>query len=153
MLLLCNRVILGLLLLFSSRCFADDILIVMGQMYAVEKLSIKQLENIYRRKTQLNQVGERWNPINLSANDRLRAAFAQKVYQEPSEVMEAYWNAQYFQGIMPPYVVNSVEGMLRMLETTPGAIGYLLPCQLDKRVRVVLKITVNESLGDLCEKK
>jgi hypothetical protein len=153
MLLLRNRIILSLLLLCSSACFADDILIVMGQSYAVEKLSIKQLENIYRRKTQLNQVGERWNPINLSASDRLRAAFAQKIYQEPSEVMEAYWNTQYFQGIMPPYVVNSVEGMLRMLETTPGAIGYLLPCQLDKRVRVVLKLTVNESLADLCEKK
>lgn len=146
------RIFLCLLLLISYASVADDILVVMGQSFAVDKLSVKQLENIYRRKTQLNASGERWNPINLSAGNALRTAFAQKVYQEPPEVMEAYWNAQYFQGIMPPYVVNSVEGMLRMLETTPGAIGYILPCHLDKRVRIVLKLNVTDDLSDLCEK-
>lgn len=139
-------------LAFSQAVAADDILVVMGQDYAVEKLSLKQLENIYRRKTQLNAEGVKWNPINLSASNPLRNLFAQKIYQESPEAMEAYWNTQYFQGIMPPYVVNSVEAMLRMLETTPGAIGYLLPCNIDKRVRIVMKLSITEDLSELCKK-
>lgn len=138
-------------MLYSQYARADEILVVMGQGHAVEKMTEKQLENIYRRKTIINQAGERWNPIHLSANDPLRIAFTQKLFQQPPDVMEAYWNTQYFQGIMPPYAVNSVEAMIRMLETTPGAIGYLVPCQLDKRVKVVLKLNVSESFADTCE--
>lgn len=142
-------------LLFMTFCQdvpADEILVVVGKSSPIEKISIKQLENIYRRKTFITEEGARWNPINLSANHPLRMAFAQKIFQQPPEVMEAYWNVQYFQGIMPPYVVNSVEAMLRFVENTPGAIGYLLPCQIDDRVRIVLKLTISESLTDLCKK-
>lgn len=131
---------------------ADDILVVMGQAFASEKISPKQLANIYRRKTVINEAGERWNPINLSANDPLRLAFSQKIFQQSPDAMEAYWNAQYFQGIMPPYAVNSIEAMLRLLATTPGAIGYLLPCHVDKRVKVVFKLTVSESLAGECNR-
>lgn len=138
-------------LLYYQLAYADEILVVMGQAFAVDKLSTKQLANIYRRKTMINQAGERWNPINLSANNPLRIAFAEKIFQQPPEAMEAYWNTQYFQGIMPPYAVNSVEAMVRVLEATPGAIGYLLPCQLDKRVKVVFKLAIDGTLTDMCK--
>lgn len=141
-----------LFMTFCQAVRADEILVVVGKLSPIEKISIKQLENIYRRKTFITEEGARWNPINLSANHPLRMAFAQKIFQQPPEVMEAYWNVQYFQGIMPPYVVNSVEAMLRFVENTPGAIGYLLPCQIDDRVRIVLKLTISESLTDLCKK-
>lgn len=138
-------------LLYYPFVQADEILVVMGQAFAVEKMSAKQLANIYRRKTIINQAGERWNPINLNASNPLRIAFAEKIFQQSPDAMEAYWNAQYFQGIMPPYAVNSVEAMLRVLETTPGAIGYLLPCQLDKRVKVVFRLTIDSALTGICE--
>lgn len=150
---LSHLLFLLLLLLFSRNPLADDILVVVGKGSSVEKLTLKQLENIYRRKTLISEAGERWNPINLSANNPVRIAFAQKIFQQPPEVMEAYWNAQYFQGIMPPYVVNSVEAMLRFVEDTPGAIGYLLPCQVDDRVRVIFKLSVGEALENQCKKE
>ncbi len=142
-------ILLGCIITHSSSR-ADEILVVMGQRFTIESITVKQLANIYRRKTIINQAGERWNPINLSANDPLRIAFDQELFQQPPDVMEAYWNIQYFQGIMPPYAVNSVEAMLRVLDTTPGAIGYVLPCHLDPRVKVVLKLSVNVSLSDSC---
>ncbi|MEQ1636549.1 MAG: hypothetical protein ABL903_07645 [Methylococcales bacterium] len=135
---------------YSQRLWADDILVVMGQAFAIEKITVKELANIYRRRTVINSAGERWNPINLSANDPLRIAFAQKIFQQSPEIMEVYWNTQYFQGIMPPYSVNSVEAMLRVLETTPGAVGYISPCHLDKRVKVVLKLSVGDDLAAVC---
>ncbi|NOT86101.1 MAG: hypothetical protein HOP02_15265 [Methylococcaceae bacterium] len=145
------RFLIFLGVLYSQSLWSDEILVVMGQAYAIEKISVKQLANIYRRKTIINPTGERWNPINLSSNDPLRIAFAQKIFQQPPDVMEAYWNTQYFQGIMPPYSVNSVEAMLRVLETTPSAIGYILPCHLDGRVTVVLKLTVSDDLAGSCD--
>ncbi len=146
-----RMVLLAGFFLCSQWVRSGEILVVMGKAFALDKMSIKQLENIYRRKTIINQAGERWNPIHLSANDPLRIAFTQKLFQQPPEVMEAYWNTQYFQGIMPPYAVNSVEAMLRVLETTPGSIGYILPCQLDKRVKVIIKLTVDDPLDEHCE--
>jgi hypothetical protein len=136
----------------GGAAFADDILVVVSKTSTIEKLSTKQLENIYRRKTFITDEGTRWNPINLISDHPLRIAFTKRIFQQPPDVIEAYWNVQYFQGIMPPYVVNSVEAMLRFVENTPGAIGYLLPCQIDNRVRIVLKLTVNDSLSYLCNK-
>lgn len=149
-----RSLLFSVLLMVCCQCIqADEIWVVVGKLSPIEKLSMKQLENIYRRKVLISEEGARWNPINLSANHPVRIAFAQKIFQQPPDVMEAYWNTQYFQGIMPPYVVNSVEAMLRFVENTPGTIGYLLPCQADERVRIVLKLNVNESLTGLCKKK
>lgn len=49
-----------------------------------------------------------------------------------------YWNGQYFNGILPPYSVNSEEAVLRYIANTKGAIGYINACNLDKRVQSIL---------------
>jgi hypothetical protein len=64
--------------------------------------------------------------------------------------MEAYWNAQYFQGITPPYVVTSEAAMLRFITSTLGAIGYILPCHLDDSVQVVFKLKVQSPVEKNC---
>jgi hypothetical protein len=46
--------------------------------------------------------------------------------------------------------------MLRFIETTPHAIGYVLDCQVDERVEVVLRLPLVESdprLDALCADK
>jgi len=52
-----------------------------------------------------------------------------------------YWNARYFHGVLPPYVLSSEEAVLRFVAETPGAIGYVPYCDADKRVTVVLVIS------------
>lgn len=133
------------LLLVSLMCFhpptsADEILIIVARNSSVAKLTAKQLADIYRKKTLLNENDERWIPVNLKIDDPLRLAFSEKIFRQRPEDMEAFWNIQYFKGITPPYVVSSNEAVLRFVASAPNAIGYIHDCYLDERVRVVLKL-------------
>jgi hypothetical protein len=138
-------------LLSSAR--ADEILVITGYQTELKNASIKQLKNIFLRQTLLNESGTRWIPLNLSPSHPLRLAFSQSLFKQLPEDMESYWNEQYFQGITPPYVVASEEAMLRFVTDTAGAIGYILPCHLDKRVQVVFKLTTSDSLKQSCNKE
>ncbi|MEY4767848.1 MAG: hypothetical protein RL637_487 [Pseudomonadota bacterium] len=129
---------------------ADRVAVIMAKDNRDINLSFKELQNIFRRKVLVNANGQAWIPLNLTANHVLRIAFAQKLFDQPPEAMENYWNELYFQGIMPPYVVDSEEAMLRFVSNTPGAIGYVLPCHLDNRVQVVANLKVNEPVEQGC---
>jgi len=145
--------LLILLLLSASPAIADEILVVTGLQVEVKDMSMKRVENIFLKKTLVNQQGIRWIPLNLNPDHPLRQAFSQTLFKQRPEDMEAYWNDQYFQGITPPYVVTSEEAMLRFITSTLGAIGYILPCHLDSRVQVVFKVKVQSPVEKNCTPK
>jgi len=142
--------LLLIMALSLSSVSADEILIITRPETALKDLSIKRLENIFLRKTLLNSSGTRWIPLNLSPEHPLRQAFSLSLFNKRPEAMESYWNEQYFQGITPPYVVASEEAMLRFVTSTPGAIGYILPCHLDARVQVVFKLVASTPVEQQC---
>jgi hypothetical protein len=142
-----------LLLLSVSPAFADEILVVTGQQVDIKDITLKRVENIFLKKTLVNQQGTRWIPLNLNPDHPIRQAFSQTVFKQRPEDMETYWNDQYFQGITPPYVVSSEEAMVRFIASTVGAIGYILPCHLDARVQIVFKIKVQSPVEKNCPPK
>jgi ABC-type phosphate transport system substrate-binding protein len=101
-------------------------------------LTKDELAAIYRRKRRYWAGPLPIEPVNLPATDRYRRAFSHLVLGQFPEEMEDYWNEQYFHGITPPYVVDSVEAALRFVEKTPGAIGYVPLCSADHRVAVLV---------------
>ncbi|MDQ7091290.1 MAG: hypothetical protein Q9M50_11775 [Methylococcales bacterium] len=133
-----------------SLAWADKILIIVAKDSEITTLTRKQLENIFRKKTLLNVNNERWVPINLIIDDPLRQAFSKKIFKQRPEEMESFWNIQYFNGIMPPYVVSSNEAVLRFVSSAPNAIGYIHNCYLDNRVRVLIKLNFNSLLTYSC---
>ena len=145
-----HRLSIVLLLIFSHQLIADELLIIVAKDSAVTQINYRQLERIYRRKTRINKQGERWVPINLAINNPLRLAFSKRLFKQQPVDMEAFWNVQYFKGISPPYVVSSEEAVFRFVTSTPGAIGYINPCHLDSRVRVLMKLTIGEDIQSLC---
>jgi len=138
------------LLGFNSPSLADRILVIVAKDSPITRLTPQQLENIYRKKTQLNANNERWIPLNLIIEDPLRQAFSKEIFKQRPEEMEVFWNIQYFNGITPPYVVSSNEAVLRFVSSTPNAIGYIHNCYLDKRVRVLIKLNFKASLTYSC---
>jgi hypothetical protein len=142
--------LLILLLLSISPVLADEILVVTGLQVDIKDITMKRVENIFLKKTLVNAQGTRWIPLNLNPDHPLRQAFSQTVFKQKPEDMEIYWNDQYFQGISPPYVVNSEEAVLRFIASTHGAIGYILPCHLDTRVQVVFKVKVQSPVEKHC---
>jgi ABC-type phosphate transport system substrate-binding protein len=140
-----------LILLCSHRLVADELLIIVAKDSAITKINSRQLERIFRRKTLINQQGEGWVPINLGIDNPLRLAFSKRLFKQRPAEMETFWNIQYFKGISPPYVVTSEEAVLRFVASTPGAIGYINPCHMDSRVRVLMKLTIRENIHSLCK--
>ncbi len=139
-------------ILTPPSVMSDDILVVTGHDTPFKNASNKQLENVFLRKTLLNEAGISWIPLNLNPDDPIRQAFSQALFNRLPEALEPYWNEQYFQGITPPYVVASEEAVLRFVAGTRGAIGYILPCHLDKRVKVVFKLSTQYPLKPYCNK-
>lgn len=101
-----------------------------------------ELASIYRRKLLIDPWGRGIVPVNLPAGDPLRLAFSTAVLGRLPEDMQAYWNEQYFHGVSPPATLDSQEAVLRFVATTPGAIGYVLECDVDARVKVIATIAV-----------
>jgi len=109
------------------------------------------IARIFRRRLQVAADNSSIIPINLPIEHPLRAAFALALFGIEPEGMEAYWNERYFHGISPPYVVASIEAMLRFVTSTPGAVGYVPECLLDDRVTVLMTISNTQDKIDLSE--
>lgn len=104
------------------------------------QLTARELTQIFWRKKQYWQSGTRIHPVNLHAEHPLRILFSKVVLDSlPSEQAD-YWNGLYFHGTTPPYSVQSEEAVLRYVNSTKGAIGYVSVCSLDDRVKPVLWI-------------
>jgi hypothetical protein len=103
--------------------------------------------NIFRRKRQF--WGDRTPivPVNLPAGHPLRRDFSQRVFGRSPQDLQAYWNDQYFHGVLPPAVLASEEAVLRFVVETPGAIGYVWSCNLDRRVLVVASLSAPGALA------
>ena len=100
----------------------------------------EELASIYGRKKLFWENGARIIPVNLPAAHRLRRSFSRLVLGALPKAMAAYWNAQYFHGIAPPYVLASEEAVLQFVATTPGAIGYVSASAVNRQVRVLLTL-------------
>lgn len=129
--------------LLGSAAAADPaIAVIVHPDTQLQALDTEELANIFRLKIRIDDRGTRLVPVNLPGSDPLRILFSRLLFKLEPEDMEAYWNERYFHGISPPHVVASTEAMLRFVAATEGAVGYVLDCQVDERVRVVLTVPV-----------
>jgi hypothetical protein len=140
---------LPLLLVFATsrapvRAQGDDdaaIAVVVASASAqAAPLPLALVANIFRRKRQFWDDQMRIVAVNLPALHPLRRQFSQRLFKRSPEDMQAYWNDQYFHGVLPPAVLASEEAVIRFVADTPGAVGYVWSCSVDKRVAVVALI-------------
>jgi hypothetical protein len=113
------------------------------------RIDAAMLAGIYRRKILVDDDGRSYVPVNLPAIHPLRRLFSRLVFDQSPEQMQGYWNEQYFKGISPPFVVASPDASLRFVATTPGAIGYVLDCQLIDSVKVIIRLPIPPSATEL----
>ena len=114
------------------------IAVVVGRGQAeTAPLSPTLVAGIFARKRQLWHDRSPIVPVNLPASHPLRRNFSRWVFDRTPEEMQDYWNDQYFHGVVPPPVLASEEAVLRFVASTPGAIGYVSLCMVDRRVEVL----------------
>lgn len=104
------------------------------------KLSTNNLNLIYWRKQRFWPTGMRVKPVNLRSQNPLRIQFSQTILSSIPRTQVDYWNGQYFNGILPPYTVDSEEAVIRYVAQTKGAIGYINACNIDQRIKPLLWI-------------
>lgn len=113
------------------------------------------LVNIFKRRMRVDKQGKSLIPVNLPVEHPLRSVFSILLFGQQPETMERYWNEQYFKGVSPPYVLSSMEAVRRFIASTPGAIGYVLNCQDEEGVNLLLDIPLSSEqvrqVSELCE--
>jgi hypothetical protein len=139
-------------LAMGNTAIAEDnksaIAIIVASHQNIEDLKFvpNQLSLIYWRKQLFWPKGVRIKPVNLSTEHPLRQQFSQAVLGSPPKAQIDYWNGQYFNGVLPPYSVNSEEAVLRYVAQTTGSIGYIDACLVDERVKPLCWISPNGSV-------
>lgn len=124
----------------ESSLNPGPIAIILNNEINIDQLSIAELGLIYLKKKSYWKTGIQIQAINLPSEHVLRQQFSQLVMGSLPDEQANYWNTLYFNGVHPPQMIESQEGMIRLVSATPGAIGYLHPCAVDKRVKQVLWI-------------
>lgn len=137
---------LASLVLFAHGAHAAEVQAVRAIAVVVpasapdELLDADALAQIYKRRKLLWRDGSRIVPVNLPADSALRSLFSRAVLRQSPEQQEDYWNQQYFQGVLPPHVLESETAVLRFVAGTAHAVGYLSYCAVDASLRVVLVV-------------
>jgi ABC-type phosphate transport system substrate-binding protein len=145
--------LLGLMMagfLHLSSGYAAELAVIVGADVKADQLTSHQVQRIFLRKTRLSPQGEAWVPVNLNAHQHLRKILNQTILQKNHVDLERYWNEQYFNGVTPPYVLASEEAVIRFVSETPYAIGYILSCHIDARVKTVYTLSLKRADGLSC---
>jgi ABC-type phosphate transport system substrate-binding protein len=104
------------------------------------KLSLEEVAQIYLRRRRFWDDGAAIVPLNMASDAPLRAQFAERVLNQSQARLADYWNRQYFQGILPPATLASTEAVRRYVASEPNAIGYVPASEVNRSVRVVLRL-------------
>jgi hypothetical protein len=146
---LASCILMALSVLVSGVLSASDDIVVIVARDAPD-LSIDRvlLRDIYLKKIFLDDSGHPFVPVNLPPENPLRLSLAETLFNKSAQQLQDYWNQRYFQGVAPPYVLNSQEAVVQFVAKTPGAIGYIAGCCLDGRVKQILSIPVAPTRRD-----
>lgn len=144
--------VLGLLMIWGGCAYPrasaaqEPLAVIVAAGQAGLFMGKSELAAIYRRKKNYWQDGTKIQAVNLPVESQARRIFSEAILGYAPEELEQYWNDRYFHGVLPPYVLTSEEAVIRFVAETPGAIGYVPYCDVDKRVAIVLVITAQGAL-------
>jgi len=144
--------LLGSALVCGSASAEQQIAVIVAQDSPDIKLNAATLRDIYLKKIFIDDHDREFIPLNLPPDHALRRAFSRDLFNKGAQELQNYWNQRYFHGITPPYVLGSPQAVVQFVAKTPGAIGYVTPCDLDPRVKQVLSLPVPPSQHAAVEK-
>ncbi|MFY7863893.1 hypothetical protein [Roseateles sp.] len=120
--------LLALLWLATSQpaLAANELVVIAHKDVALDKISPERMTQIYLRQQQNWPDGQAIQPIDLREGSGLRRAFYDQVTGRSPGQLRAFWARQSFTGMgLPPRQVDSDEEVTRLVQSTPGAIGYV----------------------------
>jgi ABC-type phosphate transport system substrate-binding protein len=145
-------VLLWVPLLCGTAAARGEIAVIVARDAPDLQLTAAALRDIYLKKIFLDDRNQEFIPLNLPPDHALRRAFSLALFSKSAQELQNYWNQRYFHGIAPPFVLGSAQAVVQFVAKTPGAIGYVTPCDLDPRVKTVLTLPAPASESEALEK-
>lgn len=128
------------LLLFPPGLLAD-VLVVTGEKSALTALDKNQVRNIFLGKVSSLPDGSNVIPIDQPESSPLRDEFYSKVANRSAAEAKAHWAQLSFTGrSMPPRESTGSSDLKKILNSTPGAVGYIEKSELDSSVKVIFTV-------------
>jgi ABC-type phosphate transport system substrate-binding protein len=129
--------VLATLLLLPLSLLAD-VVVVTGAKSSSITLSKNQVSDVFLGKVTSLPDGSSATPIDQSESSPLRNEFYSKVTNKSAAQAKAHWAKLYFTGRgVPPHECADSGDVKRILNSTPGAIGYIERSSLDSSVKVI----------------
>ncbi len=119
----------------------SPVAIVVGVQSAIDAVTVDTLRELYLCRRRLWPSGERVVPVNLPADDDVRARFSQRVLGRRPTELQGHWRRLAFEGIRPPLVLQTPEAVCAYVAAEPSAIGYVPLDRVDRascRILLVL---------------
>ena len=135
--------LLGLLAFGPLASAWADLVVVTNPKSGIDRMSREEVVFLFLGRWRQLPSGIAAVPIDLPIDSPERAAFyRQLVSKSPSEI-KAYWSRLMFSGgARPPISPDSREEQIRILASTPGAIGYLDRSAVDNRMKIVFDFSL-----------
>ena len=117
-----------------------DVYVVVPASSSVQKISQKELVDLYMGRSRAFPDGTFALPFDLPRDNPGRAAFYQALTGMDLAQINSYWSRLMFSGqTLPPQPLPGEAAMLDLVRRNPSAVGYLLQePAADKGLRVVL---------------
>ena len=103
-------------------------------------LTAETVKRIFSKRQRFWDDGHPIIAINQEVATPAREAFTRRIFGAEAARLSAYWNEQYFHGVMPPIILGSEESVLRYVTSRPDAIGYVDARHVDASVAVALRL-------------
>lgn len=103
-------------------------------------LTTETVKRMYLKRQRFWDDGNAIVVINQEVGTPVREAFTRLVFGDEAARLPAYWNEQYFHGVMPPIILGSEEAVMRYVASRPDAIGYVDARRVDATVAVALRL-------------
>jgi hypothetical protein len=111
-------------ILTQGVSIADEALVLIGHS-SLQKTDLATLQRLYTgRVVSLNKQAA--TPLNLPAGNPIRQQFITTVLGQNEEQYSGYWLVRRYVGKgAPPEEVATPEEIIRIVGSTPGAVGYI----------------------------
>ncbi len=92
---------------------------------ALERLDVATVQRIFTGRV-IEVAGVTVNPVNVSQGDPVRSRFLATFLNQDEEKYLAYWTVRRYIGKgVPPREFATASEVIRFVQSTPGAIGYV----------------------------
>ena len=126
--------------LIATQSLAEgSVVVIANRKVPVEKIDASQATQYFLKQDTRWPDGTQVQPVDLREDSALRKDFYLKVTGRSRGQLRAFWARQAFTGQgFPPKELATTEEVLRFIEATPGAIGYVDRKTAEGSVKILL---------------